>query len=53
MVAHLTMRTDGVKQEYRFVEGMHGYIERVVKTDFSSENTYFTSYVRIVKWATI
>ena len=31
-----------------------GYIEKVVKSDiFFSEKTYFTSYVRIVKWATI
>ena len=32
MVAHFTMRTYGVNQVFRFVEG--GYIERVVKSDF-------------------
>ena len=30
-----------------------GYIERVVKSDFFSEKTYFISYVRNMFWATI
>ena len=29
------------------------YIERVVKSDFLLERTYFTSYVRNLFWATI
>ena len=33
MVAHFTMRTHGVNQASRFVEG----IERVIKSDFFSE----------------
>ena len=39
MVAHYTMRTYGVNQVFRFVEGIW------FKSDFLSENTYFTSYV--------
>ena len=35
MVAHFTMRTYGVNQVFRFVEGI-GHIERIVKSDFFS-----------------
>ena len=33
MVAHFTMGTRGVNQEFRFVDAF-GYIERVIKSDF-------------------
>ena len=33
MIAHFTMRTHGVNQAFRFVEGI-GYIESVINSDF-------------------
>ena len=42
MVAHITLRT------YFDLLKAFGYIERVVKSDFFSEKTYFKIYVRIV-----
>ena len=47
------MRTYGVNQEFRFVEGIC-HFERGFKSDFFlSKMTYFTSYVRNMFWATI
>ena len=51
MVANFTKRAYGVNQVFWFVK--FGYIERVVKSDFFSEKTYFTSFVRNMFWATI
>ena len=48
MVAYFIIRTYGVNQAFRFV-----YIERVVRSDFFPGKNYFTSYVRIMFWATI
>ena len=43
----------GVNHAFRFFEAF-GYNERVVKSDFFlSENTYLTSYVHNMFWATI
>ena len=41
MVAHFTMRTYGVNQVFRFVEGIEDDIERDVKSYFFFEITYF------------
>ena len=51
MVDYLTMRTHWINQE--FLLKAFGHIERVVKSDFFSETTYFTSYLRNIFWATI
>ena len=53
MVAHFTMRTYGVNQAFSFVEGiwLHRKSRQIRK--IISENTYFTSYVRIMFCATI
>ena len=51
MVAPNMVRIYGVIQAIRLEA--FGYIERVVKSDFFPEKTYFTSYVRNVCWTTI
>ena len=45
------MRTYGVDQVFRFVEG--SYVDRGVKADIFSEKDLFTSYVRNIFWAAI
>ena len=41
MVAHLTMRTHGVNQAFRFVEGIF-YIERVIKSGIFTRKDPFS-----------
>ena len=52
MVAQNTLRTYGVHQKIRLVEGiwLHRNIRQIL---FFSEKTYLTSYVRNMFWATI
>ena len=53
MVAHFTMRTNGVNQAFRFVEGIWLHWKSHKLRLFFRKKTLFTSYVRNVKWATI
>ena len=47
MVADLTMRTYGENQAFRFVEGIWLHRKSRQIRFFFSEQTYFTSYVRM------
>ena len=53
MVAQNAVRTYEFNLVFRFVEYIYTYIERVVKSDYFSVKTYFTSNVRNMFWATI
>ena len=45
-VAHFTMRTNGVNQAFRLVEGIWLNSKESSNPNLSSEKTYFTLYVR-------
>ena len=53
MVAHFTLRTYGVNQEFRFAEGiwLHRKSRRI--PFYFRKKTFFTSYMRNMFWATI
>ena len=53
MVAHFTMRTHGVNQAFRFVEGIWLHRKSHQIRFFFREKILFSSYVRNVKWASI